>query len=147
MCVCITCGYIYVSILCRYTCGYICIWAYYMRIYICVSIICGYMCVYYMWIYLKYVLHIDRYVCVYYMYIYITYVLHMDIYVYMYIYINVCVLHVNSIRIYAYTKMYLYTCMYLCIICGYLNVIGLVWFLCLMAYQLFLGYLMPKPFS
>ena len=24
---------------------------------------------------------------------------------------------------------------------------GLVWFLCLMAYQLFLGYLMPKPFS
>ena len=23
----------------------------------------------------------------------------------------------------------------------------LVWFLCLMAYQLFLGYLMPKPFS
>ena len=22
-----------------------------------------------------------------------------------------------------------------------------VWFLCLMAYQLFLGYLMPKPFS
>ena len=27
------------------------------------------------------------------------------------------------------------------------QVIGLVWFLCLMAYQLFLGYLMPKPFS
>ena len=26
-------------------------------------------------------------------------------------------------------------------------VLGLVWFLCLMAYQLFLGYLMPKPFS
>ena len=25
--------------------------------------------------------------------------------------------------------------------------IGLVWFLCLMAYQLFLGYLMPDPFS
>ena len=25
--------------------------------------------------------------------------------------------------------------------------IGLGWFLCLMAYQLFLGYLMPKPFS
>ena len=25
--------------------------------------------------------------------------------------------------------------------------VGLVWFLCLMAYQLFLGYLMPKPFS
>ena len=25
--------------------------------------------------------------------------------------------------------------------------LGLVWFLCLMAYQLFLGYLMPKPFS
>ena len=24
---------------------------------------------------------------------------------------------------------------------------GLIWFLCLMAYQLFLGYLMPKPFS
>ena len=24
---------------------------------------------------------------------------------------------------------------------------GLVWFLCLMAYQLFSGYLMPKPFS
>ena len=24
---------------------------------------------------------------------------------------------------------------------------GLVWFLCLMAYQLFVGYLMPKPFS
>ena len=24
---------------------------------------------------------------------------------------------------------------------------GLVWFLCLIAYQLFLGYLMPKPFS
>ena len=24
---------------------------------------------------------------------------------------------------------------------------SLVWFLCLMAYQLFLGYLMPKPFS
>ena len=24
---------------------------------------------------------------------------------------------------------------------------GLVWFLCLMAYQLFLGYLMPRPFS
>ena len=24
---------------------------------------------------------------------------------------------------------------------------GFVWFLCLMAYQLFLGYLMPKPFS
>ena len=24
---------------------------------------------------------------------------------------------------------------------------GLVWFLCLMAYQLLLGYLMPKPFS
>ena len=24
---------------------------------------------------------------------------------------------------------------------------GLVWFLCLMTYQLFLGYLMPKPFS
>ena len=24
---------------------------------------------------------------------------------------------------------------------------GLVWFLRLMAYQLFLGYLMPKPFS
>ena len=24
---------------------------------------------------------------------------------------------------------------------------GLVWFLCLMSYQLFLGYLMPKPFS
>ena len=24
---------------------------------------------------------------------------------------------------------------------------GLVWFLCLMAYQFFLGYLMPKPFS
>ena len=24
---------------------------------------------------------------------------------------------------------------------------GLVWFLCLMAYQLFLGYLMSKPFS
>ena len=24
---------------------------------------------------------------------------------------------------------------------------GLAWFLCLMAYQLFLGYLMPKPFS
>ena len=24
---------------------------------------------------------------------------------------------------------------------------GLVWFLCLMAYQLFIGYLMPKPFS
>ena len=24
---------------------------------------------------------------------------------------------------------------------------GLVWFLCLMACQLFLGYLMPKPFS
>ena len=24
---------------------------------------------------------------------------------------------------------------------------GLVWFLCLMAYQLFLSYLMPKPFS
>ena len=23
----------------------------------------------------------------------------------------------------------------------------LVWFLCLMAYQLFIGYLMPKPFS
>ena len=23
----------------------------------------------------------------------------------------------------------------------------LIWFLCLMAYQLFLGYLMPKPFS
>ena len=23
----------------------------------------------------------------------------------------------------------------------------MVWFLCLMAYQLFLGYLMPKPFS
>ena len=29
----------------------------------------------------------------------------------------------------------------------YLNVFGLVWSLCLMAYQLFLGYLMPKPFS
>ena len=31
----------------------------------------------------------------------------------------------------------------------YLNKFGLVWFwfLCLMAYQLFLGYLMPKPFS
>ena len=29
--------------------------------------------------------------------------------------------------------------------CTKLN--GLVWFLCLMAYQLFLGYLMPKPFS
>ena len=27
------------------------------------------------------------------------------------------------------------------------EVFGLVWFLCLMAYQLFLGYLMPKPFS
>ena len=27
------------------------------------------------------------------------------------------------------------------------NRLGLVWFLCLMAYQLFLGYLMPKPFS
>ena len=27
------------------------------------------------------------------------------------------------------------------------NRAGLVWFLCLMAYQLFLGYLMPKPFS
>ena len=26
-------------------------------------------------------------------------------------------------------------------------IIGLVWFLCLMAYHLFLGYLMPKPFS
>ena len=25
--------------------------------------------------------------------------------------------------------------------------IGLVWFLYLMAYQLFLGYLLPKPFS
>ena len=24
---------------------------------------------------------------------------------------------------------------------------GLVWFLCLMTYQLILGYLMPKPFS
>ena len=24
---------------------------------------------------------------------------------------------------------------------------NVVWFLCLMAYQLFLGYLMPKPFS
>ena len=24
---------------------------------------------------------------------------------------------------------------------------GLVWFLCLMAYQSLLGYLMPKPFS
>ena len=28
-----------------------------------------------------------------------------------------------------------------------LQILGLVWFLCLMAYQLFLGYLMPKPFS
>ena len=28
-----------------------------------------------------------------------------------------------------------------------INMIGLVWFLCLMAYQLFVGYLMPKPFS
>ena len=27
------------------------------------------------------------------------------------------------------------------------TLLGLVWFLCLMAYQLFLGYLMPKPFS
>ena len=27
------------------------------------------------------------------------------------------------------------------------EVLGLVWYLCLMAYQLFLGYLMPKPFS
>ena len=27
------------------------------------------------------------------------------------------------------------------------SILGLVWFLCLMAYQLFLGYLMPKPFS
>ena len=29
----------------------------------------------------------------------------------------------------------------------YLIIIGLVWFLCLMAYQLFVGYLMPKPSS
>ena len=32
----------------------------------------------------------------------------------------------------------------------YINVklsLMMVWFLCLMAYQLFLGYLMPKPFS
>ena len=40
----------------------------------------------------------------------------------------------------------------LLIACHYLNqkteeIRGLVWFLCLMAYQLFLGYLMAKPFS
>ena len=29
----------------------------------------------------------------------------------------------------------------------YSGFLWLVWFLCLMAYQLFLGYLMPKPFS
>ena len=27
------------------------------------------------------------------------------------------------------------------------HILGLVWFLCLMVYQLILGYLMPKPFS
>ena len=28
----------------------------------------------------------------------------------------------------------------------YVYLTGLVWFLCLMAYQPFVGYLMPKPF-
>ena len=35
----------------------------------------------------------------------------------------------------------LYICVCACVC------VGLVWFLCLMAYQLFLGYLMRKPFS
>ena len=54
-----------------------------------------------------------------------------------------------------YIYIYIYICVCVCVcVCAWeregktlVRNDGLVWFLCLMAYQLFLGYLMPKPFS
>ena len=48
---------------------------------------------------------------------------------------------------YRYSKLYIYIYIYIYIRRESHGNRWLVWFLCLMAYQLFLGYLMAKPFS
>ena len=62
--------------------------------------------------------------------IYIDIYININVYEYSYILTHIC------IHMYIYGQICHTVCPCVCL-----------WFLCLMAYQLFLGYLMPKPFS